>query len=222
MGELGGKHNNGFKKLIDLADDAKVVFDIGAHIGLCSIPMSMYSNASEIYAFEPNAINRRYLKKHLAYNSIKNVKVFDLLLGESNKDNIKLYSPNDVSGLPSIVNFNLINKESFFHKYSLHRQVSVDDFCYRNNVYPDLIKIDVEGAEFNILRGADEILSSIRPNIMLSFHPNHLKSLNEDINFIWEICSKNNYNIINIETNSVIEFGSRLKLEEYCLLPSSK
>ena len=218
----GTKHNNGFKALIKLADDADIVFDIGAHIGLCSIPMSLYSKVNKIYAFEPNALNRHYLNRHLAFNEVKNIEVFDLLIGERNEENIKLYSPNDVSGLPSIVNFDLINKKSLFHKYSLHNQVSLDHFCNQKQAYPDLIKIDVEGAEFNILRGATEVLSDIRPKIMLSLHPDHLKSLGEDLDFIWEVCSKYNYNIIDSTTNSIIKYGSHLKLEEYCLFPSSK
>ena len=37
----------------------KSILDIGSHIGLCSIPISLYCNVEKIFAFEPNEVNRR-------------------------------------------------------------------------------------------------------------------------------------------------------------------
>ena len=56
---------------------------------------------------------------------------------------------------------------------------------------------------------------------MLSLHPDHLKSLGEDLDFIWE--AEQNITIILLILLLILLLNmSHLKLEEYCLFPSSK
>jgi hypothetical protein len=43
--------------------------------------------------------------------------------------------------------------------------MKMDDYCADKGVYPDFIKIDVEGAELFVLKGADHVLKSKRPLI---------------------------------------------------------
>jgi Methyltransferase FkbM domain len=49
--------------------------------------------------------------------------------------------------------------------------VTLDAFCWRVGVRPDLVKIDVEGAELLVLRGARKLLSESCPAIILAVHP---------------------------------------------------
>ena len=61
-----------------------------------------------------------------------------------------------------------INTSSDVHMLNLHRGVVIysydvmtlklDDFCKNHNLYPSHIKIDVDGAEFNVIKGAENIL----------------------------------------------------------------
>ena len=61
----GGGKNNGFHKLIELAKGKRIAFDVGAHIGICSLTMSRdLGNGGTCYAFEPAEANRKYLKTH--------------------------------------------------------------------------------------------------------------------------------------------------------------
>lgn len=58
----GKGRNNVFTKLLGLARGRNVVLDIGAHIGLCSMPISRVLGQGGIcYAFEPSEANLRYL-----------------------------------------------------------------------------------------------------------------------------------------------------------------
>ena len=66
--EWGSGKNNGFSKLVELAKGKSVVFDIGAHIGICALPISRVMKKGGVcYSFEPARANRRYLE-----NTFKN------------------------------------------------------------------------------------------------------------------------------------------------------
>jgi hypothetical protein len=49
--------------------------------------------------------------------------------------------------------------------------ITLDTFCSEDNLRPDLIKIDVEGAELLVLHGASKLLSESYPTIILAVHP---------------------------------------------------
>ena len=60
-----------------------VAYDIGAHVGFYTIMFARLSGKEgRVYAFEPNAINLRYLKTHLDNNNIKNVTILPIALGQ--------------------------------------------------------------------------------------------------------------------------------------------
>lgn len=55
--------------------------------------------------------------------------------------------------------------------------LSLDDYCERRAVIPDLIKIDIEGAEVMALRGMERLLRDRRPTLLLEVHPVELRAL---------------------------------------------
>jgi len=52
--------------------------------------------------------------------------------------------------------------------------ITLDDYCTVNKLVPDLIKIDVEGAEYLVLSGSRNTLTKSSPEIFLSVHPKQL------------------------------------------------
>ena len=52
--------------------------------------------------------------------------------------------------------------------------ITLDDYCTVNKLVPDLIKIDVEGAEYLVLNGSRNTLTKSSPEIFLSVHPKQL------------------------------------------------
>ena len=53
--------------------------------------------------------------------------------------------------------------------------ISLDEFIEKSNVYPRIIKIDVEGAEYLVLKGGKNFLLKHKPIILLSTHTKELK-----------------------------------------------
>ncbi|GIW67116.1 MAG: hypothetical protein KatS3mg095_1014 [Candidatus Parcubacteria bacterium] len=134
-----------------------VFFDLGAHYGWFSLLVSNLLPQSKVYAFEPDP----YVLKILEKNKRPNIEIIDKAV--SNKEGkIKFYSRPLLSSGVSTLNIeseNLVFKNIPYSEVEVE-SITLDNFCFKNNIYPDFIKIDVEGAEEMVLKGAEEVLKN--------------------------------------------------------------
>ena len=208
----GGNHNRGFEACIEAARGLDCVFDIGAHIGLVSLPLSEVISANgAIYAFEPAIANGEFLQEHLKSNSISNVKVITDLVGEEEAESVNFFESSDDSGMNTIAETGSRRGYGATQK----RQITLDRFCVDNQLIPQLIKIDTEGAEVGILKGARETLRTHRPTIFLSVHPRHIIELGSSVEELERLLEDVGYEITDIDGNRV----RPLELTEYIASP---
>ena len=81
--DFGTRHNSGFAQCIEACKGKSVFIDVGAHIGLYSLPASTSLRpGGRVIAFEPSEGNYRYLLKHIAYNGIDNIQAHQLVVGD--------------------------------------------------------------------------------------------------------------------------------------------
>jgi len=139
----------------------KVIFDIGANVGGFSIALSKKFSTSYIYAFEPVYETYSLLEKNIKHYN--NILPYNVGLYSSNKENVPI-------GMPQIPvhkthNYGRATICDFIDDPIDHiNLVKFSDLCLSNNVYPDLIKIDAEGCEYEILKDAydSKILSKVK------------------------------------------------------------
>jgi FkbM family methyltransferase len=141
------------------------VLDIGAHKGLYSlISASKVGPSGRVFAFEPSPRERKRLKHHIYLNRYRNVSVFDFALGES-EGSADLFV---VQGTETGCN-SLRPPDVEQPVQPVRVPVKVLDEVLRDgrisNV--DFIKLDVEGAELGVLRGATQLLSGPRQPVIL-------------------------------------------------------
>ncbi len=211
----GKGHNRGFIKCIEACRHKTCVLDIGAHIGLVTMPMSKaISPSGQVVAFEPSSANREALKRHLSLNSVKNVTVVDNLIGDEVQDHVPFYESSGVSGMNSCTPF----KSGENYKKVSRPQTTIDEFCLRHNLSPEIIKIDVEGWELSVLEGSTQVLKTSRPIVFLSVHPKHLHSLGRQPSELWSFLYELDYKISDISGDTVKSF----KLDEYILEPKQE
>lgn len=201
---FGDKHNAGFKKWIDCCRDKKVVFDIGAHIGLYAIPASKAIRpGGKVYAFEPSDANRKYLLRHFKYNSINNAVIVPYLIGEESRKEQLFYENKKTDPMNSLHP----KKNAWSYKKVLREQMALDDFTIRNDVKPQVIKIDVEGAEYGVLKGAQETIRKYSPVIFLSAHPKQLALFGSSIDEVLNLINSLQYSAYNCDGERVSELG---------------
>ncbi len=142
-----------------------VVYDIGAHYGFFTLVFSkLVGNDGLVCAFEPSPKNLHYLEQHLHINQIKNVKVIKAAVGDKLG---KLKFREDSRGFTS--------------QFSEDGEIEVDVITLDHYIQtpeariPNLIKINIEGAETFLLKEADNLLSKHRPKILLSTHGEEIR-----------------------------------------------
>jgi len=213
---FGNRHNKGFSVCIQKCKNKSVFLDVGAHIGLYSLPISQILNSSgKVISFEPSNSNYAYLIKHIKYNKINNIFPYKLLIGNSNIDQVTFYEHTVYSSpLSGIIKRSKNQSDKFTE--SKKPQISLDYFCEKNNLIPDVIKIDVEGSELYVLEGAKNIISKYKPTIFLSVHPEHLKILGKNTTQINKLLEELQYGI---HYTDGIKVNNELKSEEYLCIP---
>ena len=203
---FGDRHNSGFSRCIQVCSGKSVFIDVGAHIGLYSLPVSeVLKPGGRVYAFEPAESNYHHLLKHIAYNNIDNILAYQTVVGDTTKDSVVFYE-HVVSSSPFS---GLVRKKTAASYVGKQRsQVCLDDFCAENGLVPDVIKIDVEGAELLVLRGVQRILTQYEPMIFLSIHPSHLEMLGQSTSELMKLLCELGYEVRATDGIRVDELGS--------------
>ena len=145
-----------------LPTTAPIVFDIGANVGLYIKAFNKSQNKpGAVLAFEPSSYVYSILKLTLA--RFKNVTCYQLAF-DSKNGQATLNTPLKKSGSMRIGIAHIGNTFTGDYQKEVVETRTLDSFVKEiGQERIDLIKIDVEGAEFAILQGAKTILKKIRP-----------------------------------------------------------
>ena len=140
------------KNIFEVKNDA-VVFDIGAFKGDTAYFFSKKcSNKARIYAFEPDENNYKVLLKIKEKYKLNNVITKNILLSNAEKE---------IDFISMIENTPTIKKNA----------ITIDKFVEENNIEKiDYIKMDVEGAEKNILEGAIKTIKKFKPSLAIAIY----------------------------------------------------
>ena len=197
-------HQRKLNKIL-LKLNLKIFFDIGAHKGEFSSNIFKYFKSPKIYAFEPQS--EIYVELEKKFYKSKNFFPYNKALSDKNKKkklNINIKSStstfskyNENSKWRKLKEFLLTgSKKSSFLRSEIVNVVSIDSFCKKKNIDKiDLLKIDTEGHEAEVLKGATRMLKKNIRYILIEFHFSKIYK-NYDRTKIENILEKNNFKIV--------------------------
>ncbi len=175
-----------------------VVYDVGASVGLMTVHAGAQLESGKVYAFEPDKQTCDRLSMNVSLNKLENVDIFQVALGNKN-DKDFLYTDGSNGFAPSLKEqFDRTGAPSEKIHVSINKLDSlISDY---NLLCPTIIKVDIEGAEFQFIEGADKNLSgkdSLPPRlIFIEIHPQFLSYFGKDLAGFEELISKYNYTCI--------------------------
>ena len=193
------------------------IMDIGAHVGLYSVYMQKLSGGN-VYGFEPTPSTVSVLRKTIALNKAETyIEVIEAAVSDTTgKARFKIdRQPASVSN--SLVEYNRTEKLETCEV----DVITIDDFIAKRKIKIDFIKIDAEGAELSVLRGAQNTLLDQRPLMILALHPEAIAARNESNEMIWYFLKSMNYSILYDEKKiSKREFDDNNELFDVHLVPT--
>jgi FkbM family methyltransferase len=144
-----------------------VFYDVGAHIGILSmLAARIVGTTGAVFAFEPDPDNVVRIEENARRNMLSQIRAIPCAAWSSGgRLQFERASPQSsrnegaLATEPKPCGGNVIEVDA----------IALDDFA-REHPPPTLIKIDVEGAEASVLRGSEEIFSSIRPALICEVH----------------------------------------------------
>jgi len=169
-----------------MLEKGMTVVDIGANIGYYTLLAAKRIGVrGQVISFEPDPFNYKRLVENVQMNGWNNVKAFQLAVSDFNGEK-KLNIPKlGRSGSTFVIRSNIANSITV-------NTISLDSFLRDS---PDLIKIDVEGAELEVLRGMRNILAIGKVKLICEIHPALLSSLGYSTKEIEDLLKHYEYNI---------------------------
>lgn len=138
--------------LVDCVKPRSVCFDVGSHHGYLSVIMSRLTGPNgQVCAFEANRHTVPQTISVLNNHKCNNVWVTHAAVFDRTGINLPLYECGH--GGDSVV----MEREGVV--IDMPRSITLDDFCETNDIWPEFVKFDIEGAEINALRGAPKLLT---------------------------------------------------------------
>jgi FkbM family methyltransferase len=203
-----------------------VFIDVGAHVGFYSLLSSkLLGENGRVFSFEAENTNFHFLQENVILNKLKNIKIVNKAVG-SNNDVAELFINPLNEGGNSLVNddYYYDNDEKWrvekiikiFPNKILKQNVemvSIDHFLHNNNLDNlniDMIKVDVEGAEYDVLLGARNLLFKFSPAIICEVSKNQDK--------INDLLEELNYKVYCIDKNGDISIANNLIGRDFLFL----
>jgi len=215
--------NNQFEKynclfLSKILKENSTFFDIGGYRGYYSILAHHFMKGTgDIVIFEPDKKNYFYIKETIKKNKIKNIKIENLAISKTS-GKVPFY----ISNSESTHSLGKANDNFFEGKFTQIKKIfvntiSLDEYLTKTSYYPDIIKIDVEGAELDVLKGMKNNIKKRKPEILLEIHEQKLPSFNYNADDLYNYFKYLKLTPYLIKKNKLIEIKDRVNKDQYTI-----
>ena len=150
-----------FKFIQSVLSEGDIIIDVGANIGFSTaIASRLVGPRGHVFAFEPSSSFYDKLKQNVILNGANNVSTYKLAVGRD--DSRQTLKSGDQSA--SIVFGDTNNEQLTLETVD---SVTLDQIFIQYNVHVKLLKIDVDGWDYNVLLGASRLLLEQRPIVIV-------------------------------------------------------
>ncbi len=183
--------------LLQLLQSAKCFVDVGANLGWYTCLVSRNMPNGRVYGFEMDDLNFALLEKNVALNNCTNAEIHNVAVSDSSG----VVSYRRDNRRPSATfRMELGKPEKRMPEFASVHSITLDEFFEDKAVVPDVVKIDVEGAEMCVLSGMKRILRENKPILLLEVHPLWVRQFNTSIPEVLSALMENGYQVFEIRS----------------------
>lgn len=152
-----------FQACYDACPDGGVFYDVGANVGYFAIEMAQRTGERvEVVAFEPQPSLASAITASIVLNDLSGVRVFTALVGDSDR-------VADLYVAASSIHASAVDDSGRGPSHTEPSSMITLDGLRDVAPAPDMMKIDVEGAEHLVLRGASSTLRASKPHLFIEY-----------------------------------------------------
>ena len=174
--------------------EGDIVLDIGAHIGLFAVIASQVTGKNgKVLAFEPAPSTFKILKKTIEINNAENhIDLFQKAVGREDGKALFFISDGAADNSNSMISY---KDDRPLHGIDI-AITTIDSVVSEKNLERvDFIKIDVEGAELDTLKGGSLTLQNLRPVCIVAIHPEPIRAKGDKLEDIYDLIISLKYTI---------------------------
>jgi FkbM family methyltransferase len=156
--------------LRDLCRPGDVVFDVGANVGgLTTVMSRMVGSRGIVCSFEASPRIIGICQKNIVMSGCSNVQVYNVAVYSKSNETVPIY-------LGGHLNDSIYSSSDETAAFNVDT-LALDDFVDFTKLVPNLIKMDIEGAEFDAIVGMLNTISTARPHLLLETQPSDTRCL---------------------------------------------
>lgn len=178
--------------LYETLKSGDIFVDIGANIGLFSLNASnIVGESGHVFGFEAYGSNHGQFEANIDVNNFQNITAEKIAISDKKNFIDILYHDKDKNiGMASAYLKDYTSKESV-------KCVSLDSYFADNKVDKvDLVKIDIEGGEYDALLGMSKIMSELKPKILIEINKETLDNSNHSEEELLHLLKNYNYKLL--------------------------
>lgn len=210
--------------LLALAYHSRIVFDIGCNVGQTAFILLYPGVIERIIMIDANPDALTIAAKNLILNHLSHKAIFVCgFVSDRIGGNIEFFTIG--SGAAGSMYRSHAKTASMMHSSFFVPTLSVDWLCSWFNLVPDLIKVDVEGAEVKVLQGAKEIAKKQKTRFFVEMHSNPELPMSENVKQLLHWCRDLNYTAWYLKEKVKLEDPEQIKGRGRChllLLPNGE
>lgn len=209
--------------IIDLTREGSYYIDIGANVGLMSIPILKRFEKVQVISVEANESTFNFLKKtHEQCSAKERWRLIHSAASDASGQDVELHvSSEDKSAFASIKDTNRVR----FTEVRTVKTITIDELWQNGENFDiSFIKIDIEGADLLALKGGGECIRKCRPGIMIEWNQINIRPFGFGNNHLIDWMNEFHYDCYAIPSLNKIQTASDLRLnclftESFLLIP---
>lgn len=202
--------------------EGATIYDVGAFHGIATLFFAGRAGPTGcVVAFEAHPESCRHIFRHLDLNGIAGVTVRNVAIGATAGE-LEMIGPQHGGGTTSgsaVIQRQMLDVVPGLERFTVP-VVSIDEENLSAGLpEPDFVKVDVEGMEFDVLRGMRETISRRRPRLFVEIHGAGAKAKRENAERVVDLLTEYGYSLHHVESDRPVTTSTADRASEghlYC------